>query len=39
MAISKNIFEAFVTPILIYVVTELENIQKKFFMGRFNLKN
>ena len=30
LALSKIIFQAFVTPILIYVVTELEKIQKSF---------
>ena len=30
MALSKIIFQAFVTPIPIYVVTELEKIQKSF---------
>ena len=39
LALSKIIFQAFVTPIPIYVVTELQKIQKKFFMGKFNFKN
>ena len=30
LALSKIIFQAFVTPIPIYVVTELEKIQKSF---------
>ena len=30
LALSKIIFQAFATPILIYVVTELEKIQKSF---------
>ena len=39
LAISKIIFQAFITPIPIYVVTELEKIQKSFFMGKFHLTN
>ena len=39
LALSKIIFQAFVTPIPIYVVTELEKSTKKFFMGKFNFKN
>ena len=30
LALSKIIFQSFVTPIQIYVVTELEKIQKSF---------
>ena len=37
--LSKIIFQALVTPIPIYVVTELEKIQESFFMTKFNFKN
>ena len=37
LALSKTIFQAFVKPIPIYVITELEKIQK-IFMGKFNFK-
>ena len=39
LALSKIIFQDFVTPIPIYVVTELKKNAKKFFMGKFNFKN
>ena len=38
LALSKKNFEAFVTPIPNYVVTEQANIQN-FFMGKFNYKD
>ena len=39
LALSEIIFQTFVTPIPIYVVTEPEKIQKSFFIGKFNFKN
>ena len=37
LALSKIIFQALVTPIPIYVVTELEKIQKSFY-GKIQLQ-
>ena len=39
LALSKIIFQAFVTPTPNYLVTELEKMQKSFFMGKFNFKD
>ena len=37
LALSKTIFQAFVKPIPIYVITELEKIQKQFY-GKIQLQ-
>ena len=39
MVLSKILLQGFVTPMSIYVVTELKEIQKKFFIWKFDLKN